>query len=52
MTSSTELAATPALVSLDELEAARERLREVVVRTPLLRSPDLSAKLGADVRLK
>jgi len=52
VTSPIQHADTPPLVSLDELEAARERLREVVVRTPLLPSPDLSATLGANVRLK
>lgn len=40
------------LVRLDEIEDAVERLRGVAVRTPLVWSPLLSAKLGGEVRLK
>lgn len=40
------------LVSLDDVRAAAERLRGVVVRTPLLPDHDLSERLGVEVRLK
>jgi threonine dehydratase len=40
------------LVGLDEIRVAHERVREVVVRTPLHPSDALSEELGADVRLK
>jgi threonine dehydratase len=40
------------LVPVDEVRAAAERLRGVTVRTPLLESPALSRKSGAQVRLK
>jgi threonine dehydratase len=45
-------AATGALVSLADVRAAAERLKGVVVRTPLLASPELSAEVGGEVRLK
>jgi len=48
----THIGPAAALVSIDEIEAARDRLRGVTVRTPLLHSPDLSSELGADVRFK
>jgi len=41
-----------ALVTLDEIRAAQERVKDVVVRTPLHPSDVLSAELGADIRLK
>lgn len=41
-----------ALVSLEEIRAAAQRLAGVVVRTPLLPAPDLSDHLGGEVRLK
>ncbi len=40
------------LVSFDEVEAAAERIRGVVVETPLLPWPGLSEELGGEVRLK
>lgn len=40
------------LVSLDEIRVAHERVRDVIVRTPLHPSDALSAELGADIRLK
>ena len=40
------------LVSLAEVQAAAQRLRGVVVRTPLLPSDLLSERTGAEVRLK
>ena len=40
------------LVSLASVEAAAERIRGAVVRTPLLPDPDLSEALGGEVRLK
>ena len=43
---------TSALVSLEEVRQAAARLREVVVRTPLHVSVELSEHLGAEVRLK
>ena len=39
-------------VSLADVEAAAERIRGAVARTPLLPDPDLSEALGSDVRLK
>lgn len=39
-------------VGLREVEAAAGRLEGVVVRTPLLPLPDLSERVGAEVRLK
>jgi threonine dehydratase len=41
-----------ALVSLEEVRAAARRIAGVVVRTPLLPAPDLSAEVGGEVRLK
>lgn len=46
------LATPPALVSYEEIVEARERLRGVAVRTPLLHSLDLSEELGGEIRLK
>jgi threonine dehydratase len=43
---------TDALVSLDDVRAAQARLEGLIIRTPLLDSPDLSEQLGYDVRLK
>lgn len=40
------------LVTLDEIRAAHDRVRDVVVRTPLHPADALSSELGADVRLK
>ncbi len=40
------------LVGLDEIRAAHDRVRGVVVRTPLHPSDVLSEELGAEVRLK
>jgi threonine dehydratase len=40
------------LVTLQDIEAAARRIRDVVVRTPLLPFPELSQDLGGDVRLK
>lgn len=40
------------LVSLAEVRAAAQRLRGVVVRTPLLPSEELSKDVGGEVRLK
>ncbi len=41
-----------ALVSLDDVRAAKDRLAGVPVRTPLLPAIDLSAECGREVRLK
>lgn len=41
-----------ALVSLEEIRGAAERLEGVVVRTPLVPAPELSTRLGTEVRLK
>ena len=41
-----------ALVGLDEIREAAERLKGVVVRTPLVGWPELSERLGCEVRLK
>lgn len=41
-----------ALVSLAEIEAAAQRIRATVVRTPLVPDADLSEWLGGEVRLK
>ena len=44
---------TPALVGIEEIRAAARRLEGVVVRTPLLPSPELAQACGAtEVRLK
>ena len=39
-------------VTLEHIRAARERLGDAVVRTPLTKSETLSAQLAADIRLK
>ena len=39
-------------VTIDDIEAAAERLRPVVVETPLLQSPQLDARVGARVLVK
>jgi threonine dehydratase len=45
--------ATPPLVTLEDIRAAADRIRDVVVRTPLLRSVELARETGAaEVRLK
>jgi threonine dehydratase len=41
-----------ALVTLQEIEAAANRIEGIAVRTPLLPFPELSEDLGGDVRLK
>ena len=43
---------SPRLVSLADIEAAAERIRGTVVRTPLIPDADLSEELGGEVRLK
>jgi threonine dehydratase len=40
------------LVELDVIREAQERLRPVVVRTPLYRADVLNGELGSDIRLK
>lgn len=40
------------LIGLQDVEAAASRVEGVVVRTPLLRSPELSDATGGEVRLK
>lgn len=40
------------LVTLQDIEAAAARIKDVVVRTPLLPFPELSLDLGGQVRLK
>jgi len=42
----------PALVRSSDIEAAARRIREAVVRTPLLPFPEVSEELGGEVRLK
>lgn len=42
----------PPLVSLAEVRAAAQRLKGVVVRTPLLPSEELSKDVGGEVRIK
>lgn len=42
----------PALVQISDVEAAAQRIREVVLRTPLLPFPEVSEELGGEVRLK
>ena len=37
------------LVSVEGIQAAEERLKEVVVRTPLIRSMNLSERYGANI---
>lgn len=44
--------APPALVTMDEIEAAAGRIQVVAVRTPLLSFPEVSEELGGVVRLK
>src|SRR5262245_47128151 len=44
--------ATTTLVSLDDIRRAASALRSVVVRTPLLRSWELEARVGVPVYLK
>ena len=44
--------ATEALVPLEDVRAAAERLEGLIVRTPLLASHDLSDQLGYETRLK
>lgn len=43
---------SPGLVPLAAVEAAAERIRGTVVRTPLIPDADLSESLGGEVRLK
>ena len=43
---------SPGLVPLAAVEAAAERIRGTVVRTPLIPDTDLSESLGGEVRLK
>jgi threonine dehydratase len=45
-------AANPENVTIEDLELARERLKEVVEPTPLIHSTTLSRMLGAEVYLK
>ncbi|NNM33325.1 MAG: pyridoxal-phosphate dependent enzyme [Gemmatimonadetes bacterium] len=40
------------MVTLEEIRAAAARIRDVVVRTPLLPFPELSQEFGGEVRLK
>jgi threonine dehydratase len=40
------------IVELADIEAAAERISQVAIRTPLLRSPDLDEMLGGQVLLK
>ena len=40
------------MITLDEIRKAHERIAPFVIRTPLVYSPTLSAKTGADVYLK
>jgi threonine dehydratase len=46
------MATTDALLSLDDVHRARERIGGRLHRTPLLRSATLSRRIGADVRFK
>jgi threonine dehydratase len=46
------VATTGSLLSLDDVERARERIRGRLHRTPLLTSATLSKQVGADVRFK
>jgi threonine dehydratase len=46
------MATTDALISLDDVQLARERIAGRLHRTPLLTSATLSKRLGADVRFK
>ncbi|MGD2120372.1 MAG: threonine/serine dehydratase [Gemmatimonadota bacterium] len=42
----------PGLVTLDEVREAASRIEGVALRTPLLPFPELSARLGGELRLK
>jgi len=46
------VATTGALISLDDVQSARERIGDRLHRTPLLSSATLSKQVGADVRFK
>ncbi len=46
------MATTDALISLDDVHRARERIGRRLHRTPLLASATLSKRIGADVRFK
>src|SRR5881275_2225265 len=46
------VATTDALLSLDDVSRARERIGDRLHRTPLLTSATLSKQVGADVRFK
>jgi threonine dehydratase len=46
------MATTDALISLDDVQGARERIGGRLHRTPLFTSATLSKRLGADVRFK
>jgi threonine dehydratase len=46
------MATTGALISLDDVYLARERIGDRLHRTPLLRSATLSDEVGADIRFK
>jgi len=46
------MATTDALISLDDVHRARERIGDRLHRTPLLSSATLSRQIGADVRFK
>src|SRR5438445_10300967 len=46
------MATTDALISLDDVHRARERIGDRLHRTPLLTSATLSKQVGADVRFK
>lgn len=41
-----------ALVTLQEIDAAAERIEGIALRTPLLPFPELSEEMGGDIRLK
>jgi threonine dehydratase len=45
-------AETQELVTLEEIEAAAERIRGVALNTPLLPFPEASARVGGEIRLK
>ena len=40
------------LVSLDDVRAAAVRVQDLIVRTPLLASPEASERVGHEVRFK
>ncbi len=52
MTTTNGSTTVPPLVGLSEIEAAAERIRGTVVRTPLVPDADLSEAVGGEVRLK